>query len=83
MNAKMRKKTYHTSPIAAAEMPISIRSFAGAVCAALITAIAGPADISGLEFRECGGVHRDGGGDESGDDGCELHCVEKRGVDCC
>ena len=50
MTLDMCCSTYHAGPVAAAEMAISIRSLARAIRAALMTAVAGPEDGSGLNL---------------------------------
>jgi hypothetical protein len=45
--------TYHASPVATAEMSVSIRSLAGTVRTSLVTAIAGTADVSGIQLGNC------------------------------
>lgn len=72
--------TYHTGAVAAAEMPVSIRILARAVGASLVTTIAGPAHVSGLDFGECRSGHDGGGGHESGEKDGDLHC-ERGGMD--
>jgi hypothetical protein len=79
--------TYHASPVAAAEMPISVRGIARTVRTPLVTAIASTAGVLDLELasRDCG--RTDGSGShESAEESCELHdervvvCILKRGV---
>ena len=79
--------TYHTGPVAAAEMPISVGGIARTVRTPLVTAIASTAGVLDLELasRECG--RADGSGcHESAEESCELHdervdvCILKRGV---
>lgn len=65
--------TYHACPVAAAEMPISIRSLAGTVRTSLVTTIAGAADVSPLDFGECCSSYG-GGSHKSGEENCDLHC---------
>jgi len=65
--------TYHICPVAAAEIPVSVRSFTGAVRTSLVTTIAGAAGVQNLSFKDCGSSNGGGGGHQSADNSCNLH----------
>jgi hypothetical protein len=64
--------TYYTSSVTAAKVPVSVGGIARAVGATLVTAVAGAADVTGLELRNGRCVDGDGSG-QGAEDGGELH----------
>jgi hypothetical protein len=68
-------QTYHTGPVTAAEVAVAVGGLAAAVGAALITAEAGAAGVTGLDSFSRGNSRGvDGNGrDEGADDSGELH----------
>ena len=64
--------TYHTGPVAATEVPVSVGGIARAVGASLIASEAGAAGVTNLELRDCRGSDGNGG-HKSAEDSGDLH----------